>query len=169
MIEIRKAIPGDISTIQQITYATWPETYKTILSTEQVEYMLNLIYSREALTKQIKEEGHEFILAYENEVAIAFADYAPMQPGIYKLHKLYALRNQQGKGLGKLLINYIIEEIKPNGATALRLNVNRYNKARQFYEHLGFAVIYEEDIDIGNGYFMNDFVMEKKLFDTQPC
>ncbi|MGZ8545109.1 MAG: GNAT family N-acetyltransferase, partial [Flavisolibacter sp.] len=49
------------------------------------------------------------------------------------------------------------------GATVLRLNVNRNNSARSFYEKLGFEMIGEEDIDIGNGYFMNDYVMEKKI------
>ncbi len=53
--------------------------------------------------------------------------------------------------------------LQPLGGTALQLNVNRSNKARFFYEKLGFNVVREEDIDIGNNYFMNDFVMEKKV------
>ena len=61
------------------------------------------------------------------------------------------------------MIDYIIEEIKKENATALRLNVNRQNNALSFYKHLGFKIINEEDIDIGNGYFMNDYVMEKTL------
>ena len=82
---------------------------------------------------------------------------------LYKLHKIYALPDQQGKGIGKFIINYISGEIKPIGATALQLNVNRYNKAKGFYEKLGFKVIGEEDIDIGNGYLMNDYIMELGL------
>jgi ribosomal protein S18 acetylase RimI-like enzyme len=48
-------------------------------------------------------------------------------------------------------------------AKALQLQVNRFNKAKEFYEKLGFTVIKTADFDIGNGYFMNDYVMEKKL------
>lgn len=154
----------DIPAIQSIAYITWPATYSSIVSKEQLDYMLQMIYSEQAITKQITEQGHNFLLVYENDKAIAFADYAlHSQPNIYKLHKLYALPDQQGKGLGKLLISYTVEKIKTLGAAALQLNVNRYNKAKQFYEHLGFKVIYEEDIDIGNGYFMNDYIMEMKL------
>jgi ribosomal protein S18 acetylase RimI-like enzyme len=53
--------------------------------------------------------------------------------------------------------------MKTQGATTLQLNVNRNNPAKIFYEKLGFAVLNEEDIDIGNGYFMNDYVMQKMI------
>ena len=163
-LSIVEAGINDIPVIQNIAFITWPATYSSIVAKDHLEYMLQLIYSEKALSKQITEQQHQFLLVIENDKAIAFADYAPLDdPHIYKLHKLYALPDQQGKGLGKLLINHIVEKIKSIGATALRLNVNRHNKAKQFYEHLGFKVIYEEDVDIGNGYFMNDYVMEMKL------
>ena len=80
-----------------------------------------------------------------------------------KLNKIYVLQNQQGKGTGKYVINYIIEEIKRQNANSLFLQVNRYNNAKAFYEKLGFTEIDFINLDIGNGYFMNDYVMEKKL------
>lgn len=158
-LTIINADQKDIPIIQQLTYAIWPQTYKDILTREQADYMLHMMYSAEALTKQMNE-GHQFIFVQEANRFIAFASYAYYKPSIYKLHKIYALTDQQGKGIGKFIINYISGEIKPLGATALQLNVNRYNKAKGFYERLGFTVISEEDIDIGNGYLMNDYVME---------
>jgi diamine N-acetyltransferase len=160
---IRNASVEDIPAIQLITYQSWPDAYKKIIPAAQIIYMMDLIYSTQALEKQMNSDHQQFILAYECTNPVAFAAFSETEKNIYKLHKLYALPNQQGKGLGKLLINHIIEEIKKLDATALRLNVNRYNKAKNFYEHLGFTVIKEEDIDIGEGYFMNDYVMEKKL------
>ena len=68
-----------------------------------------------------------------------------------------------GKGTGKFVIDHIIKEIQQQGASALQLQVNRHNKARSFYEKIGFTVIEEADFDIGNGYFMNDYVMERKV------
>ncbi len=97
---------------------------------------------------------------------MGFASYSPKQSGVfdcYRLHKLYVLPNQQGKGTGKLLIDFIIDEIKQAGATILELNVNRHNKALHFYNKIGFTIAREQDIDIGNGYFMNDYVMELQL------
>ena len=61
------------------------------------------------------------------------------------------------------MIDYILDEIKQKGAKALELQVHRQNKARNFYEKLGFVIIKEKDFDIGNGFFMNDYVMEKVL------
>lgn len=162
-ITIRNVSLPEIPVIRQLIYQTWPETYKDILSKEQIGYMLDMIYSDASLTKQIMKDNHRFIIAYENNEPLALSDYSLIEPGIYKIHKIYVLPQSQGKGLGKLLINYIKKQIEPEQATALHLNVNRYNKARQFYEHLGFKVIAEEDIDIGSGYFMNDYIMELPL------
>jgi len=162
-ITISSASEKDIPSIQHIAYTTWPLVYGPIVGEVQLAYMLNLIYSTSSLEKQM-QSGSTFLLAKENNEPNAFAAYFLKNPNIYKLDKLYALPNQQGKGLGKLLINYIIEEIKPLGAAALHLNVNRWNtKAQSFYEHLNFKIIEEQDIPIGEGYFMNDYVMELKL------
>jgi len=163
LITITKASVDDIPYIQHIAHVTWPLVYGPIVGEVQLAYMLNLIYSTSSLEKQM-QSGSTFLLAKENNEPTAFAAYFLKNPNVYKLDKLYALPNQQGKGLGRMLINYIIDEIKPLGATALRLNVNRYNtKAQSFYEHLNFKIIEEQDIPIGEGYFMNDYVMELKL------
>ena len=162
-ITITKASVDDIPYIQHIAHVTWPLVYGPIVGEAQLAYMLNLIYGTSSLERQM-EEGSTFLLVKENNEPNAFAAYFLKSSNIYKLDKLYALPNQQGKGLGKMLINYIIDEIRPLGATALHLNVNRWNtKAQSFYEHLNFKMIEQQDIPIGAGYFMNDYVMELKL------
>ncbi len=166
MITIKKVGPESISLIRELTFKVWPQTYSTILSIEQIDYMMDMTYSKSALKKQMLKEEHQFIVAYDESMPVAFASYSPKTKKdniIFRLHKIYILPSQQGKGLGKLLTDYIIEDIKPHGATILELNVNRYNPAKTFYEKLGFAVSSEEDIDIGNGYYMNDYVMSKLL------
>jgi len=162
-LQIVPASKEDIPSIQHIAYETWPITYGSIQSKEQLDYMLELIYSASSLEKQM-DNGSKFLLIKENDETVAFAAYFLKSPNVYKLDKLYALPNQQGKGLGKMLINYIIDEIKALGAIAFHLNVNRYNtKAQEFYKHLGFKIIEQVDVPIGEGFFMNDYVMEKKL------
>jgi len=159
---IRKANPGDASLIRDMAYEIWPQTYGRILSKEQLQYMLVLLYSEQTLKKEM-EQGVEFILVYDGPLPVGFASFSKTQPGVYKLHKIYVLPSQQGKGTGRFIIDEVVKTTKQTGATRLQLNVNRHNNAKIFYEKLGFAVIREEDIDIGNGYFMNDYVMEKKL------
>ena len=159
---IRKAYPHDIPLIRDLTNKIWPATYANILSKEQIDYMMNQMYSEKSLQEQM-QENHEFILIYDGVEPIGFASFSSINPKVFKLHKIYVLPSQQGRGTGRFAIEQLVKAMKSKGATALLLNVNRQNNAKEFYEKIGFAVIKEEDIDIGNGYFMNDYVMERKL------
>ena len=162
MLKIRNTSTEDIPLIRELTFTVWPQTYGAIISQEQIDYMLDLMYSEASLKKQM-DEGCRFIIVYDENEPVGFAAYQETRPTTWKLHKIYILTTQQGKGTGKFVIEEIIKEIQQQGATALQLQVNRHNKARSFYEKIGFTVIEEADFDIGNGYFMNDYVMEKKL------
>ena len=163
-ISIRMASPADLELIRSLAVEIWPGTYRHILSDEQIRYMMGLFYGAESLRRQMTEQGHRFLLPEDDGRPVGFASYGEAaDKGIFRLHKIYVLPSMQGRGLGKKIVDHIIGAIKPLGASALQLNVNRYNPARQFYEKLGFVVIREEDIDIGKNFFMNDFVMEKKI------
>ena len=161
-LEIRMADTDDINIIGYLAQQIWPVTYSEILSPGQLEYMLKLIYSPAALKEQMNIK-HQFVIAALNETPVGFASYSAIEKDIYKLHKLYVLPELHGKGLGKAILDFVSEEAVSKGARTLRLNMNRQNKAKKFYEKNGFSIIKEEDIDIGNNYFMNDYVMEKRL------
>lgn len=163
MITIEKATDDDFEIIIDLAKRIWPIAYKEVISSDQIDYMLNMMYSIEALKKQFSNH-HHFILIKENEY-LGFAAYQLdcNESGKTKIHKLYVLSNQQGKGLGKKLVDYIIDEAKVNHQKNIFLNVNKKNSAIQFYKHNGFDITLEEIIDIGNGYIMDDYVMEKKI------
>jgi GNAT superfamily N-acetyltransferase len=163
MLSIQKATAADIPLIRQLTFAIWPQTYSSIITKEQIDYMLEHMYNAVTLQKQMEEDGCTFIIVYDDEEPVAFASYNETEPTIWKLNKIYILPSQQGKGTGKFIINYIVDEIKAKSAKALQLQVNRENKAKDFYENLGFKIIQTADFDIGNGFFMNDYVMELTL------
>lgn len=161
---VRPASLDDISSIGFLAYQVWPIAYKEILTLDQLQYMLNKIYSPAALHKQMTEQQHQFLMAELDDEPVGFASFSMVQePATFKLHKLYVLPNIQGRGLGRTLLENVEEAVKELGADRLRLNVNRHNKAIGFYEKSGFTIIGEEDIDIGNNYFMNDFIMEKPI------
>ena len=164
MYTIRKATVNDVETIRSLAIEIWDDAYSPILAKEQLDYMLATIYSAEKITEQIQNNIQTFILLEEEGRAVAFAAYSPREEDaeIYKLHKLYCLPETQGKGYGRVLINEVGAATLAAGKHTLDLNVNRYNKAKNFYEKMGFKVIYEEDIPIGP-YFMNDYVMRKEL------
>src|SRR6478735_5934137 len=166
MQEIKEAGIKDIKLIKELAYTIWPVAYGKLVVPDQLTYMLQLIYSEDALINQLINQHHRFIIVYENGIAVGFASYSPKQENnndCYRLHKLYVLPSQQGKGTGKLMVNYIIDEIKKTGGTILELNVKRDNPALHFYHKLGFTIESEVDIDIGNGYFMRDYIMSLEL------
>lgn len=162
MLSIKEAASNDIPLIRELTFKVWPQTYAAIISKEQIDFMLEMMYSEPSLQQQMND-GCRFIIVYDEDEPVGFAAYQETEPSVFKLHKIYVLSSQQGKGTGRFVIDYIITAIKLQEATALQLQVNRNNKAKDFYEKLGFTVIKEADFDIGNGFFMNDYVMEKSL------
>ncbi len=164
-IEIRPAATEDIPAIGMLAQSIWPVTYRGLLTEDQMEYMLRLFYNPTALYQQMTEQGHHFFIVDIEEEPIGFASYGAVAPeGTFKLHKLYVRTDIQGKGIGRALIDAVVDDILPLGANSLILNVKRdNNKAIEFYKRLGFAILYNEDIDIGNGYFLVDYRMEKKL------
>lgn len=165
MVRITEASEADLSIIHELAHIIWPKAYQDILSPQQLSYMLESMYSIDALTSLYNEEGNQFLLASENERAIAFALYHPKEneASVYRLSKIYVHPSSKGKGVGKMLVSHIINDITHKGALFLELNVNRNNPAVEFYKHLGFTVSGTEDIDIGNGYFMNDYVMRLRI------
>ena len=163
-ISIRPATLADIPVIQQLAEGTWAPTYSSILAEEQVTYMFEKIYTTEALQEQIVEKKHTFLLLFLTDKPVGFASFGKIadSPILYKLHKIYLLPETQGQGAGIALLQAVEEAVKTLQAEALQLNVNRYNKALHFYQSQGYHIIREEDIPIGP-YWMNDFVLEKKL------
>ncbi len=164
MIRIKKAEKEDLATVHNLAHEIWPSSYLAILGQAQLDYMLEQIYSLPSLEHQFQVLKHLFIIVLDDEIPAGFASYSQdANAAVYHLNKIYVLADRQGKSLGKTMLNFIIEETKKAGAVVLQLNVNRHNKARYFYERQGFEIIHEQDIDIGSGYFMNDYVMELKL------
>jgi diamine N-acetyltransferase len=162
-MEIRKAEIADIATIQHIAALTWPHAYADVLTAKQVSYMLHMMYSTNVLTKQMQEENHLFLLAKNKDIAIGFAGFSPYEKDTWKLHKLYVLPFQQQTGTGKKLLQKVEKHAKEHGADSILLNVNRQNKAKDFYMHLGYHIHDSGDFNIGQGFFMNDYIMKKNF------
>ena len=163
-MQILHADKDQLHIVRDLAYKIWPDTYGQILSEAQLDYMLENFYAIPSLENQM-DNSHVFLLAEENGTFYGFAAYELncLNSGKTKLHKIYVLPETQGKGVGKLLFNAVERAAKEAGNSHLFLNVNRYNIAQEFYKRLGFEVVHEEDIEIGKGYLMEDFVMERPI------
>lgn len=163
MFQIRQASFADIPTIQSLAQDIWPKAYGQMISADQLNYMLGWMYGEVSLTRQL-QEGHQFILLEENSrVPCGYASYRLLNNTDWKLEKLYVQVEKHGEGLGKTLLQNIMDRIREQGGKQLELKVNRSNPAVGFYQRMGFQILREENFDIGNGYFMNDYVMASPL------
>ncbi len=163
-MEIRLLQKQELFLTRNLAEKIWPSAYGTILSKEQLSYMLNWMYSIETLEKSF-DKGNEFYCAFHNNNEIGFfeLEFSNEYPNTVKLQKIYVLPSEQNKGIGKNFLQLALLRAKNRGARNVILQVNRANKAVQFYLKNNFCIINEEDFPIGNDYYMNDYVMEKTL------
>lgn len=157
-----KVTISDLPIIIDLTKKIWPVAYGEILSKSQLDYMIDKFYNEAALREQIKGKGHIFYLAQnENGNYVGFVSYEiNCEPHKTKIHKIYVLPETQGTGLGRQFFELVKEKVIENNQKSIFLNVNKYNNAIHFYTKLGFIKVKDEVIDIGNGYVMDDYVME---------
>ncbi len=144
--------------VQQLAHDIWYAHYPSIISKEQIAYMLEANYSEEALNKQI-QEGQQFFLIVQDESApLGFLGVALREKQELFIAKWYIQAPLHGRGIGRHSFQLLRNQFPD--ITCMRLQVNRQNiKAINFYFSLGFRIERCADFDIGNGYFMNDFIM----------
>jgi ribosomal protein S18 acetylase RimI-like enzyme len=163
MINIREASLDDILLINGIASVVWPATYSNMMSKEQLDYMFNMMYSPDSIRIQMTEKKHNYFILFENDVPTGYISVHIVENSILYLEKIYVLPSAQGKGFGVMLIDKAKEFAETHSLKSIRLNVNRDNKSRYFYEHIGFEIISQRDFPIGSGFYMNDYIMEKRL------
>lgn len=159
IIQLIKARTEDIPLIAKLANTIWHEHYTSIIGTDQINYMLEMMYSYDSLTEQMTQKGHVFYLIQENSNCIGFISVSKMENAIhsYFIHKYYLLQELAGKGAGTEAFILLLKLLNPE---ELHLTVNRQNfKSINFYFKNGFKIEQVVDFDIGNGYVMNDFVM----------
>ena len=169
-IFIRKADIADIPLIRGMADVVFRKTYADILSPEQMEYMMDWMYSAESLRGQIEDEGKSFCIAEADGepagyVSFEFEDTLSDGRKLFHLQKLYVMPEFQHRGLGERMYSYVkrtLAESCPEGFR-IELNVNRNNIATGFYERIGMLRDRQGDFPIGNGYFMNDYIYAEDI------
>ncbi|MBW3466781.1 GNAT family N-acetyltransferase [Arthrospiribacter ruber] len=168
-MKIRSIGLDELHLVRDVALDVWPKTFADVLTPSQIDFMMDWMYSMEALQSQIQARNHKFLLAEENQKAIGYCSYeVNCKDNKTKIHKIYFLQETQGKGYGKKMIEEVKEMALKNQQSHIYLNVNRFNsKAIAFYLRLGFYQARAELIDIGNGFVMDDYVMEMPISNLQ--
>jgi GNAT superfamily N-acetyltransferase len=162
---IVKAGINDCEQIKEIAFPVWYDTYKNILSPEQLDYMFDMMYSVENLKKQILELKHQFFIAFADNKPSGYISIEKTEEDVFIVQKIYILPEMQGKGFGRYVLNKGIEYVKGihHEPFTLKLYVNRKNPAVGFYKHFGMEIVDNRDFHIGNDFYMNDYIMAMSI------
>ena len=153
----------DIRSIRNLARVTFPATYSSIIAAEQIDFMMDMMYSETVLRREL-EGGVTFLMLLADGTPAGFVSFGKQDDeGLFHLHKIYLLPDFQGLGYGREMFLKAEHEMRAQGAKAFELNVNRHNKALDFYKKMGMSIDRSGDFDIGGGFYMNDFIMRKEL------
>ena len=165
MMTFDAATNVDLPVVQALARRVWYRHYPGIITTEQIEYMLERGYAATELERFLTESGAGLAIARRESDAIAFAAwYRTDEPATTKLDKLYVAQEWQRTGIGRRLIEHVARAARHDGATTLVLNVAKRNvTAIAAYRRCGFTVREAVVVDIGSGFVMDDYVMARPV------
>lgn len=158
---------GHIAALEALAQSIWREHYIPIIGEAQVEYMLGKFQSKEAIARQIREEGHLYYLLEDaSGKRVGYFGVIPRKDELF-LSKFYIAAKDRGKGFGRRALEFIEAIAKDKGLHRLSLTVNKNNTGSiEAYKRLGFVITDSLVTDIGSGFVMDDYKMEKAIVDS---
>lgn len=157
----------DIQTAEELAKKIWRDYYKDIISSEQIEYMLRRFQSATSIKEQI-DAGFHYYLITDRQKALGYFCFQVREQELF-LSKIYLDANYRGKGAGFIAFDFIEREAHRLGATTISLTVNRNNSvALAAYQRWGMHISGELVTDIGGGFVMDDYRLEKQLGSLRP-
>lgn len=160
MLTIKPYTPSDYPSYYSVAHQLFEETYSSLLSPQQIAYMMPMMYGKEAVERAVTK-GDSLFMAYYNNQLCGYLHLEKVSSNKVILQKIYLHSSLQGKGIGRQLLTYVFEYTRQqlNNQATIELYVNRENPAVNFYQHIGFKIVGSRDYDIGGGYYMNDYIM----------
>lgn len=154
----------ELRQIAELACKIWNECFVDIISKGQIDYMVEKFQSLSAMTEQVENQGYTYFAVRDNGELCGYIGAKPEQGDRYFLSKLYLHESRRGRGIASLMMSEVFAEARKNGKKSVYLTVNKYNShAIEVYKKTGFVIIDSVVTDIGNGYVMDDYIMEYKL------
>jgi diamine N-acetyltransferase len=162
-VRLQRLTVDDIGAVSSLARIVWQATYPPLISQAQIDAMLADRYAPELMRAQLDDPRHAWWVARLEQAPVAFA-HASLQDTDCKLDKLYVHPDHQRHGLGAALLHAVEEWAREQRARRLWLQVNRGNaQAVRAYGKYGFRIVEARVFDIGHGFVMDDYVMERLL------
>ena len=154
--------PEQIETVAGLAGKIWREHYAAILESGQIDYMLEQFQSAAAVADQLRE-GYRYYLFCIGGAAVGYLSIKPEEKRLF-LSKLYVARDYRRRGVAGQALARLEDLCRREGYDSIYLTVNKHNVSSiAAYNHMGFVKVLEQTVDIGQGYVMDDFVMERQV------
>lgn len=162
-MEIIRVKKEKLSVLADLASEIWHEYFPCILSEGQIDYMVEKFQSLKAMMEQVESQGYEYFFLCEEETYLGYMGIRLEKEKLF-LSKLYLTKENRGKGYSSEAFSFLEKYGAENGKKAIWLTVNKYNNHTiNVYRHRGFYVVKSQVCNIGNGYVMDDYVMEKEI------
>lgn len=153
----------DYLKVSELAHEIWRQCYSGILSSAQIEYMLEKFQSAKQIAADCAS-GYTYFILERIGVPIGYMGVKPNDPaGRLFLSKLYISEEYRGKGYAKDALEQLKKKARKLRQSAIWLTVNKNNPSYNIYLKLGFEKIREQTVDIGSGFVMDDYVCEMNL------
>lgn len=155
---------GRLHEVAELADKIWHECFTGIISNAQIDYMVGKFQSYEAMQEQVNEQWYSYFAVSDGDDLCGYFAVKPEADDRFFLSKLYLRLDKRGQGTASQMLGRVFEEARRLGKRSVYLTVNKHNShAIAVYKKTGFKVIGEPVTDIGNGFVMDDYVMEYKL------
>jgi diamine N-acetyltransferase len=153
----------DIEIIINLSNEIWRDHYTPIIGADQVEYMLDNMLSAKSITDQIEQDSYSYFLLKYRKTNSGYLSFKPNKEGLF-LSKIYIKSKLRDKGIGKMLLKFMENRALSQGLNFIYLYVNKNNTSSvEAYKKWGFEIIDSLVREIGNGFVMDDYKMQKTL------
>ncbi|MBO7473031.1 MAG: GNAT family N-acetyltransferase [Ruminococcus sp.] len=154
----------ELKAVAELASIIWHECFIDIISEGQIDYMVEKFQSYKAMTKQIIEQDYSYFAVREDDELCGYIGVKPEKDDRFFLSKLYLKSDRRGRGIASQMLKKVFEEAKNCGKEKVYLTVNKHNEhAISVYLRTGFEIADKVVTDIGNGYVMDDYIMEYTL------
>lgn len=158
-LTIEPVSANEIDTLAALANEIWHEFFPVILSEEQINYMVEKFQSAPAMREQLAA-GYLYYFVRGDGELLGYIGIHPEEDLLF-LSKLYLKKQARGHGFGRRMIDFVAQQARAMGKSGVYLTVNRSNAGSiAVYHATGFETVRTQDADIGNGFVMDDYVMQ---------
>lgn len=164
-VRIRRIAEDELPTVKRLGNEIWRKCYPGIISEGQIDYMLSVWYQTDAMAREMHVRGTWFaLIEVASHGAIGYLSFERYPEGVLFINKLYVQPEMHGRGIGSAALNWTQERALELNCHSVQLRVNKRNtQAIRAYQRAGFRFVEDVCSDIGSGYVMDDFRMERAV------